>query len=224
VSNILVAENIWFIPPENKNKNELGNNYILKDVSFSVERGAAFGISGASGSGKTTLAKIIAGIYSPTKGKLSFDFADKKSSASNPVQLLFQNTEEIINPFRKTGDILYESISLNTAANIANELTLDKLINLVNIPNELMNQRCGQLSGGERQRVALARLLAVRPDILILDEPFSAQDVESQLNLINLFKQIQEYENLTIICISHIEKVLQKFADKIINIENGGVK
>ena len=224
MSKILIAENIWFIPPENKNKTELGNNYILKDVSFSVEQGAVFGISGASGSGKTTLAKIIAGIYSPTKGKLTFDFANKVDAAANPVQLLFQNTEEIINPYRKAGDVLHESISLNTASNIANGLTLDKLIDLVKISKELMDQRCGQLSGGERQRVALARLLAVRPDILILDEPFSAQDVESQLNLISLFKQIQEHENLTIICISHIEKVLQKFADKIINIENGSIK
>jgi peptide/nickel transport system ATP-binding protein len=88
---------------------------------------------------------------------------------------------------------------------------------------ELYSRRGYQLSGGEQQRAALGRLIAVKPAILILDEPFSAQDIESQLNLVKLFKQLNEDFNLTMICISHDLRILRTLADRIIILKDGEV-
>jgi len=193
---------------------------ILKNISFAVERGEIVGIAGQSGSGKTTLAKILAGVIEPTSGVITKNLS-KRVQLANGIQLLFQNSEEIVNPFRKVKDLLLEALQQKNGKSIANEERLFTLLAEVNIREELLAKYCFQLSGGERQRAALARLLAVQPDLLILDEPFSAQDVESQLNLLELFKKLHSERAITIICISHQENVLQRLTQKIFYMNNG---
>jgi peptide/nickel transport system ATP-binding protein len=197
---------------------------ILNEVNFSVFRNDIVGISGESGSGKTTLAKIIAGILPPTGGKVIFSGIQevKRKTRAYPVQILFQNNGEILNPLRVISDIVKEAISVDSKETDP-EQKMEEIFNVIDFPEHLWNRKGYELSGGEQQRAALARLLAVNPELLILDEPFSAQDPESQLNLLNLFISLNKKFSITIICIAHNLKILGKLCNKLILLYNGEI-
>lgn len=212
---IISLEHIEYIPNDFsllKNKNE--NLPILNDISFDVEKGTVLGIIGESGCGKTTLAKVISGILEPTNGELIINVESKNDNSSS-VQILFQNSNELINPYRKVGDILNESFK--------EKKKLNEICKLLDIPDRQFEKIGGQLSGGERQRIGLARILSADPELLILDEPFSAQDPASQKIFIELFKKIKSELNITIICISHDIKLVRQLADNIIVLYGGQV-
>lgn len=215
------VKNVSYSIRKNSFVGEKHEKKILENISFEVERGEILGVAGPSGGGKTTLAKILAGILEPTHGEIIKNLSKTDQRTANSIQLLFQNSEEIINPFRKVKDILIEALQQENGKSIFNEERLTGLLTEVNINENLLDKYCMQLSGGQRQRAALARLLAVEPEILILDEPFSAQDVESQLNLLLLLKKINSEKGITLICISHQENVLNKLTPRIIRIKEG---
>jgi ABC-type dipeptide/oligopeptide/nickel transport system ATPase subunit len=194
---------------------------ILKDISFKLEKEKTLGIAGESGSGKTTLGKLLAGILRPVAGEIIFNHNIKQDNKKiHPVQILFQNNGEILNPFRKVSDMVDEAVRLRSGkkemVNIRNDL-----FRSLNFAEDLWGRKGSELSGGEQQRAALARLLAAEPELLILDEPFSAQDPESQLNLLNLFLKIKNEFNITLICIAHNLRILRKLCDEIIIIYRG---
>lgn len=197
---------------------------ILFDISFTVCEEEVLGICGESGGGKSTLAKLIAGIIKLTKGEL---ILNKKLSTNknNPkaIQILFQNNSNLINPYRKVGDVIDEAIKLSGINNNSIAERKVKLFETFNINRDLTERRGYELSGGERQRVALARLLAVKPQVLILDEPFSAQDVTSQLNFVEVLRRLNEEFGVTMICISHDLKILRKFTHRVIVLQNGRI-
>lgn len=193
---------------------------ILKNVSFEVQAGEIIGIAGESGGGKSTLAKVIAGLIRPDSGKITLN-SKENYRASSPVQILFQNHGEVLNPFRKVSNVIDEVLIINRIDKKNIENQRENILSSVGFPKELYTRRGFQLSGGEQQRAALARLLAASPVLLILDEPFSAQDVESQLNLVKLFKKLNKEFKLTMICISHDLKILRNLANQIIIIKDG---
>ncbi|MCW9066346.1 MAG: ATP-binding cassette domain-containing protein [Ignavibacteriaceae bacterium] len=195
---------------------------ILKNVSFEVEAGEVVGICGESGGGKSTLAKVIAGLIQPDNGKITLD-SKLNNKPSNPIQILFQNHGEVLNPFRKISSIIDETLTINRIHKQFIEKERENVLSSVGFPKELYNRRGFQLSGGEQQRAALARLLATNPVLLILDEPFSAQDVESQLNLVKLFKKLNKEFNLTMICISHDLIILRNLANHVIILKDGEI-
>jgi peptide/nickel transport system ATP-binding protein len=197
---------------------------ILFDINFTVCEKEVLGICGESGGGKSTLAKVVAGIIKPTKGELILN-KELSTNKNNPkaIQILFQNNSNLINPYRKVGDVIDEAISLSGINNISIAERKAKLFEMLNISRELTKRRGYELSGGERQRVALARLLAVKPKVLILDEPFSAQDVTSQLNFVEVLKRLNEEFGVTMICISHDLKILRKFTQRVIVLQNGRI-
>jgi len=201
---------------------------ILKNISFELERNSVLGISGESGSGKTTLGKIIVGILKPTAGKISYYFSGNHKRVS-PVQILFQNTGEIINPLRTIRSMISDAI---ITYNDQKKITISDLEKEINdilhkvspFGGDLEGAKHGyELSGGEQQRVALARVLAVKPELLILDEPFSAQDYESQENFLNLFLNLKKNLNITMICISHNLRIQRKLCDEIMIMYNGEI-
>ena len=223
MSYLLSVQNLFY---EVKNSGLFGSNQsyksILKDINFSLGRGKIMGIAGESGSGKTTLAKIIAGIIHPSGGKINFNIDESwKNKRTKPVQILFQNNGEILNPYRQIETMMLEALRIrnDSRKNISEEMEL--IFNSLNFPKNLWNRKGYQLSGGEQQRAALARLLATKPELLILDEPFSAQDSESQLNLLNLFKKINSTFNITMICIAHNLQILNKLCDQLLIIYKG---
>lgn len=197
---------------------------ILNDITFDVSEGEILGVTGESGSGKTTLMKLIAGITVPTKGKISRFYSDQWNNLSvNPVQILFQNNSEILNPFRQVGDIVREALEIRHGSQQDTDRDRKLIFNSLGLHESIEKRKGFELSGGERQRTALARILAAKPELLILDEPFSAQDVVSQLNLIDLFRKINKEFNLTMICVAHNLRVLRKLADRIIVIYEGRI-
>ena len=197
---------------------------ILKSVSFEVQKGEILGICGESGGGKSTLAKVIAGLIKPDSGGIILNSeSEKEKRKSSPIQILFQNHGEILNPFRKVINIIDEALKISGVDESDLQIEREKVLDSVGFPKELYDRRGMELSGGEQQRAALARLLAVNPILLILDEPFSAQDVESQLNLIKLFKQLNKEFNLTMICISHDLRILRNLANSVIILKDGEI-
>jgi ABC-type dipeptide/oligopeptide/nickel transport system ATPase subunit len=219
---LLKVENIFYSVEIREDKRKKFD--ILKNVSFEVAEGEIFGICGESGGGKSTLAKVIAGVIKPDSGKIilnSESFSEK--SRINPVQILFQNHGEILNPYRKVQKIIDEALRISEVDELRLSIERDAVLGSVGIPKELYNRRGFELSGGEQQRSALARLLAVKPVLLILDEPFSAQDVESQLNLVHLFLKLNKDFNITMICISHDLKILSNLANRVIILKDGEI-
>lgn len=197
---------------------------ILNNISFEVERGKVLGISGQSGSGKSTLAKILAGIFEPSSGTIHNNFKkDWRNSLPKPVQILFQNDGELINPFRKVEYVLKEAYELKLKKNKSYSLEIDNIFKMFNLDPQLKSSKGSQLSGGEKQRIALARIIIVEPEILVLDEPFSSQDVEAQLSILKLINKLKVELDLTIICISHDLNILKHFSDDLIIMFNGKV-
>jgi len=219
---LLKAENICYSVDEKISRRNKEEKHILKDISFSVIKGSILGISGESGSGKTTLAKIITGILIPTSGKIIFNDSNSDNSRTNKIQILFQNNGEILNPFRIIEDIIIEALLIRDKK-INIEIEKKKNLSSVNFPEHLWKRRGFELSGGEMQRAALARIIAVKPELLILDEPFSAQDVESQQNLLNLFQDINKNFGITMICIVHNLKLIRKLADEMLIMYKGEI-
>lgn len=219
---LLKVENIFYsVEVKGTKKEQTG---ILLNVSFEVERGEILGICGESGGGKSTLAKVIAGIIKPNSGEIIFDpIGDYTTGESRPVQILFQNHGEILNPFRKVDSMIDEALKISGFDRKSIKRERNRILNSVGFNEELYDRKGYQLSGGEQQRAALARLLAVKPSLLILDEPFSAQDIESQINLVRLFKQLNKEFKLTMICISHDLSILKNLAERIIILKDGEI-
>ena len=221
---LLKSENISYNAPSNELFNKNKTTEILKNISFELFENEILGIAGASGSGKTTLAKILAGVHLLFDGKLGFYLeSDWTKIKTKPVQILFQNSSEILNPIRKVGDVIEEAINTRFGETInVKELILNSL-RTVGLDENFILRRGYELSGGEQQRVALARIISVEPEILILDEPFSAQDVESQLNFVKLIKEIAEEKRISLIIISHDLNILKLLCSRIMILSKGEI-
>jgi ABC-type dipeptide/oligopeptide/nickel transport system ATPase subunit len=221
---LLKSENISYNAPSNELFSKSKTTVILKNISFELFENEILGIAGASGSGKTTLAKILAGVHSLYDGKLAFNFKnDWTKIKTKPVQILFQNSSEILNPIRKVGDVIEEAIKIRFGETInVKELILNSLM-IVGLDENFLSRRGYELSGGEQQRVALTRIISVEPEILILDEPFSAQDVESQLNFVQLIKRISNQKKISLIIISHDLKILKLLCSRIMILSEGKI-
>jgi peptide/nickel transport system ATP-binding protein len=216
MSLLLKADNISYVI--NKDKT------ILKEISFELQKGKILGIAGESGSGKTSLGKILAGLITPTAGRVIFN---KPSGWGNtkvsPIQLLFQNNGETLNPFRRIDSVIRESVKLRFGKNAEISSKAEEVLDSINFEKSLRKRKGYELSGGEQQRGALARLLAVEPELLILDEPFSSQDPDSQVTFLNLFKKINCERGTTMICISHNLQILKELCSFVLVMYNGTI-
>lgn len=200
-----------------KQKHVFGDEHptqIIDEVSLKIIKGEILGIVGESGSGKTTLAKLIAGILSADSGRIISRFSNNLAKA-NPVQLLFQNSEYLINPLRKVHDILSDVQS--------DEGEIDNVISSLGLAPSILDQLGYQVSGGERQRIGLARLLLTDPELLILDEPFAAQDYSSKEKIKEIVKNLNSEKKITIVCISHELEILKNLTDRIVVLLAGKV-
>ncbi len=183
----------------------INNKIILNNISLNILEGEIVGLIGESGAGKTTLSKIVAGVVTSSSGMVLLN-----GIAPSDVQILFQNSLELINPQRKVSSILEDAISISK-----NKNNINLFIENVGLDKSISNKFGYQLSGGERQRIALARILIVSPKLLILDEPFSAQDSTSQSDLVALFQKLNSNLGITILCVSHDLNIMSNFPSKL---------
>lgn len=177
----------------------------VKGVSFSVERGASFGLVGESGSGKSTILRAIVGLAPTWQGEISVLGSPlartRDRSFYNQVQMVFQDPYASLHPRHTVDQMLTETLNLHRIPN-TNE-RVEQLLLDVGLETRFRFRYPHQLSGGQRQRVAIARALAPQPDILLLDEPTSALDVSVQAEILNLLSDLRDEHNLTYLMVSH---------------------
>jgi peptide/nickel transport system ATP-binding protein len=195
------------------------------DVSFEVMEGETFGLVGESGSGKSTIARVIAGLYAPDSGKITFEGIDLTALASEKarrplrrqMQMVFQNPYTSMNPRMKVFDIIAEPIRFHRLTKNESETRqiVSDLLDHVGLGRMAGVKYPHEFSGGQRQRISIARALATRPRLLICDEPTSALDVSVQAQILNLLKDLQAELNLTMLFISHDLPVIRQMCDRV---------
>jgi peptide/nickel transport system ATP-binding protein len=195
----------------------------VDDVNLNVWNNSTLGIVGESGCGKTTLAKCVAGLVSPSAGKIDFIEIDvARVVEQRPVemlkelQMIFQNPDSTLNPRRSVGDSIARPLRLFRTvptSEIRNEVV--RLLEAVRLGEVYYDRLPRQLSGGEKQRVAIARAFAGRPALVLCDEPLSSLDVSVQAAVMNLLLEFQEIFGTTMLFISHDLSVVYQFCDDV---------
>lgn len=196
-----------------------------KQVSFEVFEGETFGLVGESGSGKSTIARVIAGLYQPNSGRVTFEGIDLTALTSEKerrpmrrqMQMVFQNPYTSMNPRMKVFDIIAEPIRFHKLTRNETETRqiVNDLLDYVGLGVMAGLKYPHEFSGGQRQRISIARALATRPRLLICDEPTSALDVSVQAQILNLLKDLQDELNLTMLFISHDLPVIRQMCDRV---------
>jgi oligopeptide/dipeptide ABC transporter ATP-binding protein len=192
-------------------------------VSLDVERGELLAIVGESGCGKTTVGRTIIGLHQPTEGTLRYDGADVTGLKGAPlrtfrrrVQMVFQDPYASLNPRMKVADIVAEPLRVHGIGNRAGRRDQAReLLERVGLPEDAADRFPHAFSGGQRQRIGIARALALRPELIVADEPVSALDVSVQAQVINLLNQLREELGLTIVMIAHDLSVVRRIATRI---------
>lgn len=192
-------------------------------VNFDAKKGEILGLVGESGCGKTTLVHTILRLEEPTSGKVIFDGKDIFSlnridlrKLRKNLQIVFQDPFWSLNPRMLIKDIIGEPIKVHQKLGRGKMIErVGDLLEMVGIPTEGVYKYPHEFSGGQRQRIAIARALSLRPKLVVLDEPTSAIDVLSQMQILLLLKDLKEKLGLTYILISHDLGVINYMADKI---------
>jgi len=207
--------NIYYAPEKFKLLINVQNNYILHNINLKLQQ-QFIAIIGPSGGGKTTLAKMIAGDVTPSAGKLDILPENRK------IGIVYQNSFYILNPYRTVEAQLLE-VKAVTATKESFDERYKVLRNKFGFEEKFLHKKAGELSGGERQRVAIGRQLLFLPDLLILDEPFSAQDNSYKTDISVFLRNYCEQFNVHLICISHEIEYLEKLCERFIVIDSGKI-
>jgi peptide/nickel transport system ATP-binding protein len=189
-------------------------------VSFSIPRGAVYGLAGESGSGKSTIARMIMGLTRPTAGEIRLEGenitgATGTRAYGRKVQMVFQNPGSSLNPRRTVGQSIAVPLDAHRLAGGNRQQRISELLDMVQLPPEFASRYPHELSGGQKQRVAIARALAVEPRLIVLDEPTSALDVSVQARVIALLIELGRQLDLTFLFISHDLSLMRNFAQEV---------
>jgi oligopeptide/dipeptide ABC transporter ATP-binding protein len=200
-------------------------NYVkaVDDVSFSIKSGKTLSIVGESGCGKSTTGRAVLNLERPTAGQVIFEGQDilgiDNESLRNlrkDMQLVFQDPYSSLNSRMKIKDILAEPFEIHDlyqGKGIINQVK--QLLELVGLPEKSLNKYPHEFSGGQRQRIVIARAIALRPKLIVCDEPVSALDVSVQSQIVNLFIKLQKELGLTYLFISHDLSIVRYISDQV---------
>ena len=203
----------------------------VENVSFSVRPKTTLALVGESGCGKTTIAKMILQLERPTSGAIRFEGKDVRTMDAlalkayrRQVMAVFQDPYASLNPRLRVGTIIAEPILAHESpGRAAVERRVAEVLDVVGLPSNSARLYPHEFSGGQRQRIAIARALALRPRMMVLDEPVSALDVSIRAQVLNLLADIQEEFGLTYLIIAHDLALVEHFSDDVAVIYLGRV-
>jgi oligopeptide/dipeptide ABC transporter ATP-binding protein len=205
-------------------KKKVGEVRAVDGVSFDLKRGETLGIVGESGCGKSTLARLLMRLETPTAGRARLNGRDIFTMGGSElrklrrnVQMVMQDPYTSLNPRMTVGDIIGEPFEIHTevAPKGDRQRRVQELLELVGLSPEHINRYPHQFSGGQRQRIGIARALALRPEVIVCDEPVSALDVSIQAQVINLLEKLQNEFRLSYIFIAHDLSVVRHISDRV---------
>ena len=213
---------------------------VVQNVTLQIEAGETLGLVGESGSGKTTVARMILGLVKPTRGSVRVAGVDLDSASTaemrrlrREMQPVFQDPYAALNPRMKVLDIVTEPLVIHSRdadlelghglkqRRAALRAKCVELLREVGLDESAMGRHPHEFSGGQRQRINIARALALRPKLLILDEPVSALDVSVGAQIVNLLRKLQRENSLTYLFISHAMPLVRYLSTRIAVMEHG---
>ena len=200
-----------------------GMLHAVDDVSFTIPKGKTMGVVGESGCGKSTLGRTLLQLHAPTEGEILFhgknvvNLSKKEFNQTRPkMQMIFQDPYSSLPPRMPVGEIIGEAVKVHKI--VPKSEVKDYVLKVMQdcgLPAHYYDRYPHEFSGGQRQRICIARSLALKPRLVICDEPVSALDVSIQAQIINLLKDLQKRYNMSYLFISHDLSVVQHISDRI---------
>ncbi|CAM5667458.1 MULTISPECIES: ABC transporter ATP-binding protein [Streptomyces] len=205
-------------------KKQIGAVRAVDGVDFTLAQGETLGIVGESGCGKSTVARLLCGLERPTAGTITFKGEDitrlsgkALKAVRRNIQMVFQDPYTSLNPRMTVGDIIGEPYDIHPEAAPKGDRRrrVRELLDVVGLDPEYVNRYPHQFSGGQRQRIGIARGLALRPEIIVADEPVSALDVSVQAQVVNLLARLQKEFDLSYLFIAHDLSIVRHISDRV---------
>src|SRR5580700_4978775 len=209
---------------------EYGGARVVDDVSFEIERGETLGLVGESGSGKSTVARMVLGLLEPSAGTVVFDGQTVTGVAQaklrplrRRMQPVFQDPYAALNPRMRVEQIVTEPLVIHERGlgRAERRRRCEELLRQVGLEASAMRRYPHEFSGGQRQRINIARALALRPELLVLDEPVSALDVSVGAQVVNLLRDLQREFGMTYLFISHSMPLVRYLCDRVAVMQRG---
>jgi len=209
---------------------QTGSVYAVDGIELALKTVETLGLVGESGCGKSTLGRTIIRIYEPTTGKISFDGtevhdlhgASLKDFRRN-VQMIFQDPYSSLNPRRTIANIIEQPLVVHGVGGAERRARTLELLDKIGLGHRAVNRYPHEFSGGQRQRIAIARAIALKPKLVIADEPVSALDVSVQSQILNLMSDLQDEMGMAYLFIAHDLAVVRHMADRIAVMYLGGI-
>lgn len=227
---LLVVEDLRKQYPAPRGRRSSEGIDAVAGVSFEVQKGETFAVVGESGCGKSTLARTLLRLEKVDSGRVTFDGRDVLAldraglrEFRTRVQIVFQDPLGSLNPRMRVGSVLAEvlTVARRAAPGPPMRREVERLLEQVGLDPAYGDALPHELSGGQRQRVGIARALAVRPELLVLDEPVSALDVSVRAQVVNLLSDLQSRHDLTYVLIAHDLALVEHVSDRVAVMERG---
>lgn len=203
---------------------------VLHGISLHIAPGETLGLVGESGSGKTTIGRAVLGLAPVSGGKITFMDSDishasrkDRRKLSQNLQVVFQDPYTSLNPSMTVGDILSEPLGIQGITGVDARNRVKELLDRVKMPEDAMHRVPREFSGGQRQRIAIARALALKPKLIVCDEPVSALDLSTQARVLDLLLEIQENTGVSYLFISHDLDVVRHVSHRVAVLYKGEI-